>query len=86
MDRRISTRRISCICKCIGLRVIDETDYALRYVYLFFFNVLWVVFPLYVMYEAYGQMAYAFSARGPGLTSPSSGSQRRSGVARKKKA
>ena len=29
--------------------------------YLFFFNTLWVWFPLYVLYEAYGHIAEAFA-------------------------
>jgi hypothetical protein len=33
-----------------------------RWVYLFFFNMLWVWFPLWVLYEAYGNITAAFSS------------------------
>lgn len=32
-----------------------------RWVYLFFFNMLWVFIPLYVLYEAYGNMTSVFA-------------------------
>ena len=31
-----------------------------RWVYLFFFNTLWVWFPLYMLYEAYAHIVDAF--------------------------
>lgn len=37
------------------------TEVGFRWVYLFFFNMLWVFVPLYVLYEAYGNMTKAFA-------------------------
>jgi len=43
------------------------TEVVFRWVYLFFFNMLWVFIPLYVLYEAYGNMIKAFTiAEGSG--------------------
>lgn len=59
-------RRTSCSCEytSIGSRMWDIAmliGVVHRWVYLFFFNMLWVFIPLYVLYEAYGHMMKAFA-------------------------
>ena len=46
---------------------LDTSNFMYLWVYLFFFNMLWVVFPLWVMYEAYGAIQSAFAKAGGGV-------------------
>ncbi|MCJ1421405.1 hypothetical protein MMC32_007768 [Xylographa parallela] len=39
---------------------LDTSNFMFLWVYLFFFNTLWVWFPLYMLYEAYAHMVDAF--------------------------
>lgn len=41
---------------------LDGSNFMYLWVYLFFFNGLWVVFPLYASYIAFGEISKAFSA------------------------
>ncbi|MCJ1283517.1 hypothetical protein MMC26_002847 [Xylographa opegraphella] len=41
---------------------LDTSNFMFLWVYLFFFNTLWVWFPLYMLYEAYGHMVEAFTS------------------------
>ena len=43
-----------------GSANLDTSNFMYLYVYLIFFNMLWVVFPLWVLYEAYGNINRAF--------------------------
>ncbi|MCJ1388239.1 hypothetical protein MMC18_001084 [Xylographa bjoerkii] len=45
-----------------GSTNLDTSNFMFLWVYLFFFNTLWVWFPLYVLYEAYMNMVKAFTA------------------------
>ncbi len=40
---------------------LDTSNFMYLWVYLFFFNMLWVVFPLWVLFEAYGNIQSAFA-------------------------
>ena len=44
-----------------GCPNLDTSNFMYMWVYLFFFNMLWVVFPLWVLYEAYGAINGAFA-------------------------
>ncbi|KAL9613280.1 MAG: hypothetical protein Q9167_002189 [Letrouitia subvulpina] len=44
-----------------GSTNLDTSNAMYKWVYLFFFNVLWVWFPLWVLYEAYGAISFAFA-------------------------
>lgn len=50
---------------------LDTSNFMYLYVYLIFFNMLWVVIPLWVLYEAYGNITLAF-ARASGAIGPES--------------
>ncbi|KAG7002313.1 hypothetical protein G7Y79_00027g060050 [Physcia stellaris] len=54
---------------------LDTSNAMYLYVYLVFFNMLWVVIPLWVLYEAYGNITLAF-ARASGAISPESKKKR----------
>ena len=43
-----------------GSANLDTSNFMYLYVYLIFFNMLWVVFPLWILYEAYGNITLAF--------------------------
>ena len=45
---------------------LDTSNFMYLWVYLFFFNMLWVFFPLWVLYEAYSNIQHAF-ARASGV-------------------
>lgn len=53
---------------------LDTSNVMYLWVYLFFFNMVWVVFPLWVLYEAYGNIKLAF-ARANGAIGPGSKKQ-----------
>lgn len=40
---------------------LDTSNFMFLWVYLVFFNMLWVWFPLFVLYEAYGNIGLAFA-------------------------
>lgn len=40
---------------------LDTSNFMYLWVYLFFFNTLWVWFPLWILYEAYSNINLAFS-------------------------
>jgi len=40
---------------------LDTSNFMYMWVYLFFFNMLWVFFPLWVLFEAYGSICTAFA-------------------------
>jgi hypothetical protein len=42
---------------------LDGSNFMYMWVYLVFFNMLWVFIPLYAMYYAYNDIASAFAAR-----------------------
>lgn len=44
-----------------GSRNLDTSNFMYMWVYLFFFNMLWVVIPLWVLYEAYHEIYLAFA-------------------------
>lgn len=46
---------------------LDTSNFLYLWVYLIFFNTLWVWFPLWVLYEAYGNINLAF-AKATGVT------------------
>ena len=54
-----------------GSANLDTSNFMYLYVYLIFFNMLWVVFPLWVLYEAYGNINLAF-VRASGALGPDS--------------
>ena len=43
---------------------LDTSNFMYLWVYLVFFNMLWVFFPLWVLYEAYGNIQLAFQRAG----------------------
>lgn len=43
---------------------LDTSNFMYLWVYLVFFNMLWVFFPLWVLYEAYGNIQLAFEKAG----------------------
>ncbi|KAI9754854.1 MAG: autophagy protein 17 [Chaenotheca gracillima] len=45
---------------------LDTSNFMYLWVYLVFFNTLWVWFPIYVLYEAYQNISVAFEAAGSG--------------------
>ena len=47
-----------------GCPNLDTSNFMYLWVYLFFFNMLWVGFPLWVLYEAYGAIQSAFAGAG----------------------
>jgi len=40
---------------------LDTSNFMYLWVYLFFFNTLWVWFPLWVLYESYQNISLAFA-------------------------
>lgn len=40
---------------------LDTSNFMYLWVYLVFFNFLWVGFPLWILYEAYGSISLAFA-------------------------
>ncbi|KAL2067685.1 hypothetical protein VTL71DRAFT_15781 [Oculimacula yallundae] len=46
-----------------GNQNLDASNFMFKWVYLVFFNMLWVFLPLYAMYFAYGDMRNAFLVR-----------------------
>ena len=40
---------------------LDTSNFMYLWVYLFFFNMLWVVFPLWILYEAHSSINLAFA-------------------------
>jgi len=40
---------------------LNTSNFMFKWVYLVFFNMLWVFIPLYVLYEAYRNMTRAFA-------------------------
>ena len=44
-----------------GSANLNTSNFMYMWVYLFFFNMLWVVFPLWVLYEAHGSISLAFA-------------------------
>ncbi|CZT05605.1 related to C-8,7 sterol isomerase/emopamil-binding protein [Rhynchosporium graminicola] len=46
-----------------GNQNLDASNFMFKWVYLVFFNMLWVFLPLYAMYYAYGDMNHAFLVR-----------------------
>ena len=46
---------------------LDTSNFMYLWVYLVFFNMLWVFFPAWVLYEAYGNIQLAFSRAGGGV-------------------
>ena len=54
-----------------GSANLDTSNFMYLYVYLIFFNMLWVVFPLWVLYEAYGNIGSAFVRAGGTIGSES---------------
>jgi EXPERA (EXPanded EBP superfamily) len=45
-----------------GSQNLDTSNFMYLWVYLFFFNMLWVVFPLWVLHEAHDNIVLAFMA------------------------
>ncbi|KAI9846414.1 MAG: hypothetical protein M1837_004005 [Sclerophora amabilis] len=45
---------------------LDTSNFMYLWVYLFFFNTLWVWLPLYVLYEAYGNISLALASSNTG--------------------
>lgn len=43
---------------------LDTSNFMYLWVYLFFFNMLWVWFPFWVLYEAYNNISLAFARAG----------------------
>ena len=43
---------------------LDTSNFMYLWVYLVFFNMLWVFFPLWVLYLAYGNIGLAFTRAG----------------------
>ena len=58
-----------------GSTNLDTSNFMYLYVYLIFFNMLWVVFPLWVLYEAYGNINLAF-VKASGAIGPKSKKKR----------
>ena len=54
-----------------GSTHLDTSNFMYLWIYLFFFNTLWVVFPLWVLYEARQDINLAF-ARASGAIGPES--------------
>ncbi|KAG9246340.1 Emopamil-binding protein [Calycina marina] len=46
-----------------GSQNLDTSNFMFTWVYLFFFNMLWVVFPIYELYVAFGDIRDAFKIR-----------------------
>lgn len=40
---------------------LDTSNFMYTWVYLFFFNMLWIVFPLYALYIAFREIGAAFA-------------------------
>lgn len=54
----------STISQCrdnVSIHEWDDANQNTRWLYLFFFNGLWVVFPVWILYEAYAAMSSAMS-------------------------
>jgi hypothetical protein len=47
---------------------LDGSNWMYMWMYLFFFNMLWVVIPFWVLYEAYGDVSEAMGYRKPSTT------------------
>jgi hypothetical protein len=45
-----------------GSQNLDTSNFMYLWVYLFFFNTLWVFIPLWVLHEAHGQISRAFKS------------------------
>lgn len=43
---------------------LDTSNFMYLWVYLVFFNMLWVFIPIYAIYVAYGEISAAFKAQG----------------------
>lgn len=48
---------------------LDTSNFMFTWVYLFFFNTLWVWIPLWILWEAHNAMTAAFADRHVGTTS-----------------
>jgi hypothetical protein len=46
-----------------GNQNLDGSNFMYMWVYLVFFNMLWVVFPIYAMWVSYQDMSNAFAVR-----------------------
>ena len=46
-----------------GNQNLDTSNFMFKWVYLVFFNMLWVFLPLYAMVVAYGDISNAFAVR-----------------------
>ena len=47
-----------------GSQNLDTSNFMFLWVYLFFFNMLWVVFPIYALYISYKDIGNAFRVAG----------------------